>query len=534
MESPLQCPACRQPLAADAPQGLCPQCLIQAGFPTGVDPTPSHPTPSATFTPPTAAELADQFPQLEILEIVGRGGMGAVYRARQRELDRLVALKILPRSLGDDPAFADRFTREARALAKLNHPGIVTIYDFGRTANGLFFILMEFVDGVNLQQLLSGGRVAPREALAIVPELCDALQYAHDRGIVHRDIKPENILLDRRGRVKIADFGLAKLVAPGNEAAQSAGVGPAPTPVGATRRTSEFTEAGKVMGTPSYMAPEQSTHPAEVDHRADIYALGVVFYQMLTGELPDKKLTPPSRKVVLDVRLDEIVLRALERDPARRYANASEIKTRMGTIILSTAAIHQSAPAQSDQAMRPPARSSRTNRIILITALATVAAGAALFLIEKRPAASLPPVPPKSQAPAPEVTAVSPTEPASQPGKPAPLSDSPAETVAGIPAATVRATINLVTTTLANEPEFVANNIHGRLFVELNLLNDAAAAMLTNTGSNDFNARKFVNVLTESINRANDIAGRPTESQESAEQALQLAEQLASLRSQLP
>ena len=473
--------------------------------------------------------------------MIGRGGMGAVYRARQRELDRLVALKILPRSLGDDPAFADRFTREARALAKLNHPGIVTIYDFGRTPSGLFFILMEFVDGVNLQQLLTGGRVAPREALAIVPELCDALQYAHDRGIVHRDIKPENILLDRRGRVKIADFGLAKLTGTPPTVSGSApvpgaasGVPPDASGSVAACLSPELTEAGKVMGTPSYMAPEQSTHPAEVDHRADIYALGVVFYQMLTGELPDQKLTPPSRKIVLDVRLDEIVLRALEHDPARRYANASEIKTQMGTIILSTATTQRPAPTQSEQAVRPPARFSGTKRTILITALASIAAGAALLIVGQHPAPALPAAPPKSQAPASEVTALAPTEPASQPAKPAPVADLQAETVAGIPAATVRATIDLVTTTLANKPEFVANNIHGRLYVELNLLNDAAAAMLSNTGSEEFNSRKFVNVLTESINRANDIAGRPTESQESAEQALQLAEQLTSLRSQLP
>jgi serine/threonine protein kinase len=155
---------------------------------------------AGAFTPPTVAELAAKFPQLEIIELIGRGGMGAVYKARQKELDRLVALKILPPDIGQDAAFAGRFSREAKALAKLNHPGIVTIYDFGR-ADGLYFFLMEFVDGMNLRELLHNGRISPREALAIVPQICDALQFAHDQGIVHRDIKPENLLMDRRGRV---------------------------------------------------------------------------------------------------------------------------------------------------------------------------------------------------------------------------------------------------------------------------------------------------------------------------------------------
>jgi len=153
--------------------------------------------------------------------------------------------------------------------------------------------------------LLINGRIAPREALAIVPQICDALQFAHDQGIVHRDIKPENILLDRRGRVKVADFGLAKIIGGAIE----------PVPGASRTGASLLTETGKILGTPQYMSPEQIAHPADVDHRADIYALGVVFYQMLTGELPGKKIEPPSKKVHIDVRLDEVVLRALEKKP---------------------------------------------------------------------------------------------------------------------------------------------------------------------------------------------------------------------------
>src|SRR5688500_15846314 len=239
-----RCPQCGVPLLPSALAGLCPACRLQQGAAaesvTGAD--------ERAFHPPSLAELAPLFPQLEILELVGKGGMGAVYKARQKELDRIVALKILPPALGDTPGFPERFSREAKALAKLNHPGIVTIYEFGR-ADGLFFFLMEFVDGVNLRQLLAGDRVSPREALEIVPEICDALQFAHDHGIVHRDIKPANILLDRRGRVKVADFGLAKLVEGGADPAIAGGAAEVNQPL---------TQAGKVMGTPSYMAPEQT------------------------------------------------------------------------------------------------------------------------------------------------------------------------------------------------------------------------------------------------------------------------------------
>ena len=320
--SPAKCSQCGCPLPGNTLAGLCPACLLKAG--AQADTVTGGTTSS--FEPPAIGELAARFPQLEILELIGKGGMGAVYKARQTQLDRLVALKILPPRIGEDPAFAERFTREAKALAKLNHPGIVTIYDFGR-ADGLYYFFMEFVDGVNLRQLLQAGRISAREALAIVPQICDALQFAHDLGIVHRDIKPENIMLDRRGRVKIADFGLAKIM--GSSGTSSSSIGPGPT--GEPMASTVLTESGKIMGTPKYMAPEQREHPEAVDHRADIYALGVVFYQMLTGELPGKTIAPPSSKVQMDVRLDEVVLRALQTKPEMRYQQASVFKTQVET-----------------------------------------------------------------------------------------------------------------------------------------------------------------------------------------------------------
>jgi len=289
--------------------GLCPECLIKSGFNTGTAPGTGR---SGSFVAPDVEELRPLFPQLEILELIGKGGMGAVYKVRQPALDRFVALKILPAHAATDPGFADRFNREARALARLQHPRIVAVHDFG-VAGDLHYLVMEYVDGPNLRQVQRNGRLTPAQALRIVPEICDALQFAHDHGIVHRDIKPENLLLDRGGHVKITDFGIAKMMGPEAE-------------------TMSLTGAVDVIGTPHYMAPEQIETPGTVDHRADIYSLGVVFYELLTGELPLGRFAAPSSRVQLDVRLDEVVLRSLEKEPDRRYQQVSQVKTRLDTI----------------------------------------------------------------------------------------------------------------------------------------------------------------------------------------------------------
>jgi hypothetical protein len=321
------CPSCGKAMPAGALAGLCPACLLAQGAETDAGDSPK----GARFEPPSLAEIARLFPQLEIQALIGAGGMGAVYRARQPALDRVVALKILPASGADGENFEERFNREARALARLSHPNIVAVHEFGK-AGSLHFFIMEFVDGANLRQLELRGRLAPREALQIIPQICDALQYAHDEGVVHRDIKPENVLVDRKGRVKIADFGLAKIL-------------------GANPDTHRLTLEGQVMGTPHYMAPEQIERPLSVDHRADIYSLGVVLYEMLTGDLPLGKFPPPSRKVEVDVRLDEVVLRALENDPARRYQKASEVKMQVETIAATPSAAGLS-PVREDQFIR--------------------------------------------------------------------------------------------------------------------------------------------------------------------------------------
>ncbi len=305
------CPSCQKPLPPDVPLGLCPECLLKAGFNTGT----GSGSENTGFIPPTVEQIAKLFPQLEVIDFIGHGGMGAVYKARQPALDRFVALKILSPRIADSPGFAERFNREARALARLVHPNIVAVHDFGK-AGDLHYLIMEYVDGANLREVERAGRLAPEQALAIVPQICEALQFAHNEGIVHRDIKPENILLDKKGRVKITDFGIAKIL-------------------GQTSDQASLTGAKDVVGTPHYMAPEQIESPALVDHRADIFSLGVVFYEMLTGELPLGKFQPPSQRVQMDVRLDEVVLHTLEKQPERRYQQASQVKTAVETITSS-------------------------------------------------------------------------------------------------------------------------------------------------------------------------------------------------------
>ena len=336
MSDSAKCPRCGGELPASFPPGICPTCLLQQGlspstFISGADSAGGNGGSGRrrSWTPPTPAELAPRFPQWEIVELLGQGGMGAVYKVRQRDLDRWAALKVLPDEVAHDPNFAERFQREARALALLGHQHIVIVYEFGQR-DGVYFLLMEYIDGVTLRQAIRAGQISAKDALAIVSQICDALQFAHEEGVVHRDIKPENILIDKRGRVKIADFGLAKLL-------------------GRATDVPTLTGTNQVMGTPMYMAPEQLEGTRGVDHRADIFSLGVVFYELLTGELPLGRFAPPSQKYQLDVRLDEVVLRTLEKEPDRRYQQASDVKCDVESIRNQPNA---AAPSEAHQRMR--------------------------------------------------------------------------------------------------------------------------------------------------------------------------------------
>lgn len=263
---------------------------------------------------PSCDELRVWFPKLDILEMIGTGGMGAVYRARQPRLDRFVALKVLVCPSEKLSDFSLRFEREARVLARLNHPHIVSVHDFGeidRTGAGLeplYYILMEFVDGSDLNRLIGSAGVSQDKILRLVGQICEALQYAHDQGVTHRDIKPSNLLVDRRGNLKIADFGLAKLLR------------------GDETLAMDLTLTGALMGTPRYMAPELWEASATVDHRADLYSLGVVLQDLLAknSELGDSSSSLPIRSD--GRRLGSVILKAVEREPTRRFQSATELR----------------------------------------------------------------------------------------------------------------------------------------------------------------------------------------------------------------
>jgi serine/threonine protein kinase len=298
--SGITCRRCGSRLGTGVLASLCPQCLFQQGLGTPCSCRPK------SFVAPSLSSIASLVPGVELLELVGQGGMGAVYKGRQHLLNRLVAVKVLPATAADGGSIVSRFRREARVLARLNNPNVVAIYDYG-SAGGLSYFTMDYVEGCTLRQMLKVGQLEPERAVDLFCQLCDGLQHAHERGVVHRDIKPENLLIDKRGRLKVADFGIATLKwdGPSNE-----------------RPTLE----GQRIGTPYYMAPEQAQRPHTVDHRADIYSAGAVLYEMLTGVLPLGRFAPPSGKARIPLQMDMAVLGALETEASARYPSIEEFK----------------------------------------------------------------------------------------------------------------------------------------------------------------------------------------------------------------
>ncbi len=311
---------------------------------------------SSLWQPPSPAEMQALLPQFLFLSLIGRGGMGAVYKATQISLNRPAAIKVLPANLmvDADANFAARFRQESQTMAKLNHPGIVSVHESGE-AGGLLYIVMEFVDGTDVAKMIQReGKLAPEFAIRFLIQVCDALHYAHQRGVIHRDIKPANLLITREAQVKIADFGLAKH----NDE----------TLVG-------LTKTNVAIGTPDFLAPEAWVPNTPLDARADLYSLGVTLYQMLTGEVPRGLWKMPSVKVGVDPRFDAIIDRAMQPEREARYQSSAELRLDLEQI--------QTAPARRSS-VSSAAKSPIRRRLIATAVIAQLLIISAIVLLWRR------------------------------------------------------------------------------------------------------------------------------------------------------
>lgn len=327
-------------------------------------------TPAAgrgRWRPPPLELMQGLLPAYAFDSLLGAGGMGAVYKAVQTSLDRTVAIKVLPGDLLDDEDanFVERFKNEARTMARMNHPNIVNVFDFGETSTGLLYFVMEYVDGTDVAQMISSqGRLPEDHALAITAHVCDALAYAHARGVVHRDIKPANILINREGEIKVADFGLAKQH-------DAAGAG--------------LTKSNMAMGTPDFVAPEALVSGLNVDSRADIYAVGVMLYNMLTGEIPRGRWLMPGEKLGSDPRFDDIIAKAMESDRDERYQSATEIRSALDQIL--TVPLPREPGVTGPKAPVPPAPRKQSIAPLAVTAAILVCAVGGFLVWNRGPAA---------------------------------------------------------------------------------------------------------------------------------------------------
>lgn len=329
----------------------------------------------------------------EILDYIGRGGMGAVYKAYDPVLTRYVALKVLPAEFLHDPSFADRFRREAQIWARLDHPSIVPVY-FSAIEEGLPFLAMKFVSGGALADLLKGGPLDHERTAAILSEIASALDHAHGLGVVHRDVKPGNVLLGEDGRAYLSDFGIARVVA----------------------GTRPSTHTGGVTGTPGYMAPEQA-RSQQPDARVDIYSLGCMAYEMYTGVPPFKGDTPvdvmmrhitespaPPRSLApgLSPHIESAILKAIAKDPDHRWPTASLfVQALLGRVDSDGTVSLPGRPFQTPPPIASPAPPSgaallpwgETPRGLLVAVLVGVTLGAGVLVAVQRYAAAVAPTP---------------------------------------------------------------------------------------------------------------------------------------------
>ena len=310
------------------------------------------------FVAPEITDLAPLFPSYELQGLIASGGMGAVYCALQKSLDRTVALKILPMEFSQDAAYCAGFEAEAKAMARLNHPNLIGVFDFG-SVNGMLFIIMEFVPGKSIYHSANGIALDQLEVIRLVTGICDGLAHAHEYGIIHRDIKPSNILLDLNAQPKIGDFGLARP---------------------ADRKVEDGEE---IFGTPHYTAPEVVTPPFSVDYRADIFSVGVLLHELLTGKLPAHDPRSASMIARCDPRFDAIVKKATQPLAAARYSSAAEISKDLQAIGLSlqkktTQVASVAAPRRPRRASAygKPRKSSGSSSLAFLLFVGAAAVGA--------------------------------------------------------------------------------------------------------------------------------------------------------------
>ena len=377
----------------------------------------------ASFSAPAPAELAPLFPSYQIERLIATGGMGAVYRATQLSLDRQVALKILPRELTGDVVFRSSFESEAKAMARLNHPNLIGVYDFGEVA-GMLYIIMEYVPGLSLFHYANGAALDAATVIHLVSGICNGLAHAHQNGIIHRDIKPSNILLDLNDEPKIGDFGLARPV---------------------DRKAAD----GEVIyGTPHYTAPEVINAPHSVDHRADIFSVGVMLHELLTGRLPADDPRPASAIVHCDPRFDSIIRRATDQVPDRRYTSAQEITHELqkiassaGPRVLRTASHGPAVTRGHGHAvpngighhpphLRPQPTSTQSSSMPVVAVMLLVVGGILAWLVLN----------PGKEGPPPQVAAPQPPAPKAPVHTPAPHQPPPKPAIPSAPSPPVTKT----------------------------------------------------------------------------------------------
>ncbi|MDP0491263.1 MAG: protein kinase [Verrucomicrobiota bacterium JB023] len=321
--------------------------------------------PAPQFELPSENELAELLPSYSQITFLAQGGMAAVYRAVQTSLDRPVAIKVLPREFGEDTAFRLRFEAEAKTMAKLNHPNLVGIFDFGEI-DGLLYLVMEFVEGESLYHYAYGKTLPEAEAVAFALQVAEGLAHAHEAHVLHRDIKPANILLNQKNVPKLGDFGLA--------------------------HAGEKAEGDELMfGTPGYTAPEVLQDPESFDERSDVFAVGVLLHELLVGELPRSPYQTPSRLIGCDARVDAVIRKAISPNPALRHASASSLEAELKQLL------HQLQTAGRRKLSTGANRPASAPAKVAPTKIAPAKAATA------RPAVAAPPAParqPKASAPA--------------------------------------------------------------------------------------------------------------------------------------